>query len=83
MASTTPFSLQLPVQTWAFVVNVTVSTPGGTRVVTDNTVTMFSGQYSATIDVSWSSDAPLGGQIVQQMAAYEASHLTALSASVS
>src|SRR5579862_5512829 len=52
-ATAAPFSLQLPVPTWAFVISVTVSTPGGgSRVVTDNTVTMVSGRYLATIDVS-------------------------------
>jgi hypothetical protein len=80
-AATTPFSVQLPVPSRAFVVSVLVSAPGGgRRVVTVNTVAMFSGTYLATVEVSWSSDAPLGGQIVQQQAAYEAAHLAALSA---
>jgi hypothetical protein len=78
-ATITPFSLQLPVPSRAFVVSVTVSLPGGgRRVVYDNAVAMSSGRYLATVEVSWSSDAPVGGQIVQQLAAYEASHVTAL-----
>jgi hypothetical protein len=78
-ATVTPFSLQLAVPSRAFVVNVNVSLPGGgQRVVTDNAVAMFSGRYMATVDVSWSSDAPLGSEIVQEQSRYEAAHLTAL-----
>jgi len=80
-ATTTPFTVQLPIPSRAFVVSVVVSRPGGAvRVVTVNTVAMFSGRYAATVEVSWSSDAPLGGQIVQQQAAYEAAHIQALTA---
>jgi hypothetical protein len=78
-STVTPFSLQLPIPSRAFVISVTVAQPGGgTRVVSDNAVAMFSGRYTATVDVSWSSDAPVGGQIVQQVAANEAEHLGAL-----
>jgi hypothetical protein len=80
-ATVTPFSLQLAIPNRAFVVNVTVSLPGGgQRVVTDNAVAMFSGRYMATVDVSWSSDAPLGSQIVQQQSQFEATRLSALTA---
>jgi hypothetical protein len=72
----TPFSLQLPVTSVAYVVTVTVTGPGGsTRQVTDNSVTMMQGRYLATLDVSWSSDAPLAATIVQQQASDEAEHL--------
>src|SRR5579871_6570238 len=82
-ATTTPFAVQLPIPSQAFVVSVVVSRPGAApRVVTVNAVAMFVGRYSATVEVSWSSDAPLGGQIVQQQAAYEAAHLTALAGRV-
>jgi hypothetical protein len=75
----TPFSLNLTFSNHAFVISVTVARPGGaTRQVTVNAVVIFSGRYAATIDVSWSSDAPLSGQIVQQQASNEASHLTSL-----
>jgi Protein of unknown function (DUF2510) len=75
----TPFSLQLPVTSVAYVVTVTVTGPGGvTRQVTDNSVTMMSGRYLATLDVSWSSDAPLAATIVQQQASDEAARLEAL-----
>jgi hypothetical protein len=81
-ATITPFNLELSLPSRAYVVSVMVKGPGGaTRVVTDNAVAMFSGRYAAMIDVSWSSDAPLGGQIVQQEAAFEAAHLTALTGS--
>jgi len=75
----TPFNLQLSTLSRAFVVSVAVARPGGPgRLVTDNAVVLFSGRYTATIDVSWSSDAPLESEIVQQEAAFEATHLTAL-----
>ena len=78
-AAVTPFSLQLPIPSRAFVVNVNVALPGGgQRVVTDNAVAMFSGRYMGTVDVSWSSDAPLGSEIVQQQSRYEATRLSAL-----
>ena len=80
-ATVTPFSLRMTTPSRAFVVNVTVSLPGGgRRVVTDNAVAMFSGRYMATVDVSWSSDAPLGAAIVQQQAQFEATRLAALTA---
>jgi hypothetical protein len=80
-ATVTPFSLHMTMPTRAFVVDVTVSLPGGgRRVVTDNAVAMFSGRYMATVDVSWSSDAPLGSEIVQQQSQFEATRLTALTA---
>jgi len=76
----TPFSLQLPASNVAYVVTVTVAGPGGTtRQVTDNSVAMVSGRYVATVDVSWSSDAPLDATIVQQQASVEAARLEALS----
>ena len=79
-ATMTPFSLDLSVPSRAFVVSVTVTAPGGaTHQVTDNAVAISSGRYIATVDVSWSSDAPLGSQIVQEQAANEATHLSALS----
>jgi hypothetical protein len=78
-ATITPFSLELSTPSRAFVVNVAVARPGGPgRMVTDNSVVLFSGRYTATIDVAWSSDAPLESEIVQQEAAFEATHLTAL-----
>jgi len=76
----TPFTLQLPVTNVAYVVTVTVTGPGGTtREVTDNSVTMISGRYLSTVDVSWSSDAPLAATIVQQQASDEAARLETLS----
>jgi hypothetical protein len=76
----TPFNLQLPVSNAAYVVTVTVSGPGGTtRQVTDHSVAMVSGRYVATVDVSWSSDAPLDATIVQQQASVEAARLERLS----
>jgi hypothetical protein len=75
----TPFSLQLPVTNVAYVVTVTVTGPGGaTREVTDNSVTMMSGRYLSTVDVSWSSDAPLAATIVQEQASDEAARLESL-----
>ena len=75
----TPFNLQLVVTNVAYVVTVTVTGPGGTtRQVTDNSVTMMSGRYMATLDVSWSSDAPLAATIVQQQASIEAARLESL-----
>jgi hypothetical protein len=75
----TPFTLILGIPSKAYVISVTVAGPGAaTRQVTVNTVAMFSGHYEATLDVSWSSDAPLGGAIVQRQAANEATHLTSL-----
>jgi hypothetical protein len=78
-AAVTPFSLQLPLTSVAYVVTVTVTGPGGaTREVTDNSVTMMTGRYLATVDVSWSSDAPLAATIVQQQASDEAARLESL-----
>jgi hypothetical protein len=75
----TPFNLQLAVTNVAYVVTVTVTGPGGTtREVTDNSVTMMSRRYMATLDVSWSSDAPLAATIVQQQASIEAARLESL-----
>lgn len=79
VVTVTPFTLNLGIPSRAYVVSVTVAGPGAaTHQVTVNAVTMFSGRYEATLDVSWSSDAPLGGEIVQQQAANEATHLTSL-----
>ena len=79
MVTVTPFTLNLGIPSRAYVVSVTVAGPGtATHQVTVNAVTMFSGRYEATLDVSWSSDAPLGGEIVQQQAANEATHLASL-----
>jgi hypothetical protein len=76
----TPFTLTLGTPTRAYVVSVTVTGPGAaTHQVTVNAVALFSGRYEATLDVSWSSDAPLGSQIVQLQAANEETHLTSLS----
>ncbi len=75
----TPFSLNLTVPNHAYVVTVTVAGPGkATRQVTDNAVLLFSGRYSARVDVSWSSDAPLAAAIVQQQSSNEAAHLESL-----
>ena len=78
-STVTPFSLSLAVPSRAFLVTVTVAGPGATtRQVTDYTVAISTGRYIARVDVSWSSDAPLGNQIVQEQAANEAGHLAAL-----
>jgi len=78
-STVSPFSLGLSVPSRAFLVSVTVTGPGAvTRQVTDYSVAISTSRYIARLDVSWSSDAPLGAQIVQEQAANEASHLAAL-----
>ena len=82
--SADPYALHLPtstraaIQSTAYVVTIPVAGQGGAQTITDDSVVMFSGPYEATLDVSWSSLAPLTQQIVQLQADALAIHLAAL-----
>lgn len=80
-----PFTLNLPASTQSsvlstcYVLTIPVLLKGKVvQTITDDSVTMFAGVYEATLDVSWSSLAPLTQQIVQLQAAALAIHLAAL-----
>jgi hypothetical protein len=77
--SVNPFTMSLPVPTESYVVTVSEAGPGPTtEFLTDDSVVMFEGPYEATVDVSWTSLAPLTQEIVQTQAANEAQHLLSL-----
>lgn len=76
----TPLDVHLPIPSQAFILSAAVvqasGTPGAT--ITDESVQLFSGPYTATIDVSWCSCAPLTQQVVEKVATAVALRIQAL-----
>lgn len=75
-----PLDIHLPVTSQAFVLTAAVlqsnGLPGPT--ITDESVQLFTGPYTATIDVSWCSCAPLTQQVVEKVATAVALRIAAL-----
>jgi hypothetical protein len=78
---TLPATTQAGITSQAFVLTIPILAGRGvSQTITDDAVELFDGPYEATLDVSWSSLAPLPQQIVQLQAASVAAHLVALTA---
>lgn len=75
-----PLDIHLPIDSQAFILTASVieanGAPGAT--ITNEAVQLFSGPYSATIDVSWCSCAPLTQQVVEKVATAVSLRIAAL-----
>ncbi|GAC1598835.1 MAG: hypothetical protein NVS3B21_24730 [Acidimicrobiales bacterium] len=75
-----PLDIHLPIDSQAFILTASVIESNGAAgpTITNEAVQLFSGPYSATIDVSWCSCAPLTQQVVEKVATAVSLRIAAL-----